>query len=133
MTTGPDIPFAADRLAPAVLVVEGEVLIRMLVAAYLRESGLIVLEAASTDEARALMQSSTAIDVTIIDLESAGSVSGFALAQWIRASHPGARILLSSSVTRLAQQAHGLCADSILRKPYDRQELEQRIRRLLAQ
>src|SRR5215471_263726 len=108
MATTPDTRFAADRPAPAVLVVEGKVLIRMLVAAYLRECGLAVMEAASTDEARTLMQSRTGIDATIIDLESAGSVSGFALAQWIRARHPAVRILLSSSVTRLAQQAHGL-------------------------
>jgi DNA-binding response OmpR family regulator len=133
MNANLDIPFAADKPAPTVLMVEGEVLIRVPVAAYLRECGLTVMEAASTDEARELLHSSTGIGVTIINLESAGSVSGFALAQWMRASRPGMRILLSSSVARLAQQAHRLCEDSIFSKPYDRHELEQRIRRLLAQ
>jgi DNA-binding response OmpR family regulator len=133
MTARLEIPFAAYKPPPAVLVVEADVLIRMSLAAYLRDRGLAVMEAASTDEARALLRASTGIDVTIVDLESAGSVSGFALAQWVRAHHPGTRVLLSSSVARLAQQAHGLCVRSILRKPYDHRDLARHIGRLLAQ
>jgi DNA-binding response OmpR family regulator len=133
MTARLDTPFAADKPAPAVLVLEADVLIRMTVAAYLRNRRLAVMAAASTDEARVLLQSSSSVDVTLIDLESAGSVSGFALAQWIRANHPETRLLLSSSVAKLARQAHGLCARSILPKPYDHHDLERRIRRLLAQ
>lgn len=114
------------------LVVETDVVIRLAVAAYLRECGYTVVEAGSTDEAMALLQSDLEIDVALVDAEAAGAVDGFGLAQWMRAN-VAAKVVLTSGIHRTAKDATCLCEDGpVLRKPYDHQNLERHIRELLA-
>jgi CheY-like chemotaxis protein len=63
-----------------ILVVEDEILIRMAVAAYLRDCGYRVTEAASADEAMVMLRH-LEIDVQVIlsDVEMPGSMDGFQL------------------------------------------------------
>ena len=105
----------------------------MEVAAYLRECGYIVIEASSTDEALGILQSAHRVDVTFIDVQATGNVDGFGLAQWIL-TNSSFKILLTSGVHRTAEDASDLCEHGpMLAKPYDRQNLERHIRRLLAE
>jgi len=124
---------AATR-APVVLVIEGDVLIRMAVSAYLRECGLSVIEAANADEAIEILRAGAAVDVAMIDLGPAGTIDGFTVAQWIRRERNGIRTIMTSGVARTAAEAKRLCEDDgpALIKPYDHGELERRIRALLA-
>jgi CheY-like chemotaxis protein len=124
---------AANR-APVVLVIEGDVLIRMAVSAYLRECGLSVIEAVNADEAIAILQADIEVDVALIDLGPAGTTDGFAVAQWIRRERKAIRTIMTSGVARTAQEAHHLCEEDgpVVAKPYDHGELERRIRQLLA-
>ena len=117
-----------------ILVVEDEVLIRLVIAQYLRDCGYRVIEAAHADEALlVLRKSETEIDVVFTDVEMPGSMDGFALAQWVRSNRPGMEVILAGSVHRAVQAASDLCdQQNNLPKPYDPQSVHDRIRRLLA-
>ena len=105
-----------------VLVADGEVLVRHALADYLRRCGYEVIEAASSDEA-----------LTVLAVTIGGSLSGFALAAWARASRPGLQVLLAGNVEKAADAAAGLCDEGpALARPYDPQLVVDRIKRLLA-
>jgi DNA-binding NtrC family response regulator len=118
---------------PTIVFVEASALMRMAVAAYLRECGYQVIETAGPAEARRLLTGGTAADMALIDLDTDGETDGFGLAQWIRAQRPGIKVLLTSGVQRTAETAGDLCEQGPhLNKPYDHRSLEAQIRRLLA-
>jgi DNA-binding response OmpR family regulator len=115
-----------------VLVVEGDIRVRLAVAAYLRECGYAVIEASNTDEALGVLQSDHRVDVAFIDAQATGKLDGFGFAQWIR-KNASAKVVLTSGVHRTAEDAGDLCEHGpMLAKPYDHRQLEQQIRRLLA-
>ncbi len=120
--------------SPTVLVVEDEVLIRLVIADYLRECGYRVHEAANAAEAIAVLESRMAtIDIVFSDVQMPGDMDGFGLARWIRAHQPGVRVILTSSVERSADIAATLCeAGPLLEKPYEPQGVVDRIRQLIA-
>jgi len=116
------------------LIVEPNVLVRSAVAEYLRECGYTVLEATHSKEAIALLQSSSDIRVVLVDVGSPDVLDGFSLAQWIRRERPQTKVIMSAGIDRTAQTAGDLCeAGPMVRKPYHHQELERRIRQLLAE
>lgn len=117
-----------------VLVVEDEVLVRLVIADYLRECGYRVHEAVNADEAIAILQSpEVSVDVVFSDVEMPGSVDGFGLARWIRANKPGMQVILTSGAERSADIAATLCeAGPLLKKPYPSQDVVDRIRQLRA-
>jgi CheY-like chemotaxis protein len=118
-----------------VLVVEDEVLIRMVISAYLRDCGYKVIEAANADEAiLVLQQEELTIDVVFTDTEMPGSMDGFGLSQWIRAKRQGLEVILVGSPARAADAAGELCESGpTLSKPYEPQVVLDRIKRLLAE
>jgi CheY-like chemotaxis protein len=120
--------------APAtVLVVEDEVLLRLVIAEYLRDCGYRVLEAADAGEAVLVLEEPQfAVDVVFSDIDMPGAMDGFALAQWTRANRPGVEVILTGSVPRAVNAAAQLCEEGTLAKPYDPQLVHDRIRRLLA-
>jgi|SRR5579872_2955899 len=116
-----------------VLVVEDEVLLRLVISEYLRDCGYRVIEAADAEEAvQVLEQSRLDIDVLFTDIELPGTMDGFALAQWTRSNRPGLEVILTGSVPRAVNAAAQLCDDGPLPKPYEPQSVHDRIRRLLA-
>jgi CheY-like chemotaxis protein len=121
------------KIAETVLVVEDEVLIRLVIAEYLRDCGYKVIEAANADEAvLVLQQTERRIDVVFSDVEMPGSMDGFGLAQWVRANRPDIEVILAGSVARAVDAAADLCAGGSVPKPYEPQTVHDRIRRLLA-
>jgi DNA-binding response OmpR family regulator len=115
------------------VLVEVSALMRMAVAAYLRECGYQVIETAGAAEARRLLQSGTIADVALIDIDANREIDGFELAQWLRLQRPDVKVLLSSGVQRTARTAGDLCEQGPhLAQPYDHRDLEAQIRRLLA-
>ncbi|WP_201829889.1 response regulator [Microvirga zambiensis] len=133
-TTSTNIPLRADAPAPTVLVVEDEVLIRLVIADYLRECGYKVHEAVSGEEAIAILQApEVSIDVVFSDVEMPGDMDGFALARWVRANKPGLQVILTSGAERSADIAATLCeAGPLMKKPYASQDVVDRIRQLAA-
>ena len=122
----------ASPAVPTILLVEGSALIRMAVAAYLRECGYQVIETDGPAEARRVVQADGKADIAFIDLDATGDLDGFGLAQWIRAERPDIKVLLTSGVRRIADTAGDLCEQNPhLAKPYDHRDLQAHIHRLL--
>src|SRR5262245_2647867 len=123
----------ADASRQTILVVEDEVLIRMVISEYLRACGHRIIEAASGDEALIVLQHlDTKIDVVFSDIDMPGLMDGFALSQWLRANRPGIDVILTGSIRRAASEAADLCDAGPLPKPYEPQLVMDRIKRLLA-
>ncbi|NBJ11047.1 response regulator [Microvirga arsenatis] len=133
-TTSTHLSAKADAPPLTILVVEDEVLIRFVIADYLRECGYRVHEAVNAEEAIAILESpEVAVDIVFSDVEMPGSMDGFALARWVRAHKSGIQVILTSGVERSADIAATLCeAGPLLKKPYPSQDVVDRIRQLAA-
>ena len=117
----------------SVLVVEDEVLIRRPIVDHLRDCGWRVLEAATADEAKALLLSGATIDVVFSDVQMPGALDGIGFARWIHDHHSEIKVLLTSGVAATTGIPIEVCAQkSIFRKPYDCEAVASRIRVLLA-
>ena len=126
---------AAAVLRETVLVVDDEVLVRMVIAGYLRDCGYRVIEAASAEEARVVIEQDEeeAVKVVLSGVATGGDQGGFALAQWIRRRRLGCQVVLAGSPARAAQAAGDICEQGpMLGKPYEPQLVLDRIRRLMA-
>ena len=121
--------------AHCILVVDSEVLIRMVIAQYLRECGYRVIEGATTDEAVAVLRHpDLIIDVILSDAETPGEIDAFGLAKWVRENKPGMHVILTANPARASDAAADLCESGpLLSKPYEPQALHDRIRRLLGE
>lgn len=129
-----NLPPSTDRTEPPprLLVVEPDILTRTLVAAYLRECGYDVIEAAHGEEALEVLRSSQPIDILFSEVSLPGRQDGFSLAQWVRRERPETRVVLTAGAERTADQAGRLCEHGpLLAKPYEHAELARRIRALL--
>jgi CheY-like chemotaxis protein len=128
-----DLTLASGQSLETVLVVEDEVLVRLVIAEYLRECGYRVHEAADAGEAVAILTSPVAsIDVVFSDVVMPGDMDGFALARWVRTNRPDIKVILASSIERSAEVAGMLCeAGPLVAKPYEPKHVIDRIRQLL--
>ena len=113
-----------------ILVVEPDILVRMVIANYLRDCGYKVLEGASAADVIAVLDSGHRVDAVFSEVRLNGEVDGFELARWVREHHPGVDVILTTSITRAADQAGSLCEDGPLEKPYHPQEILRRIKLL---
>lgn len=126
-------PSQEEDAKPTVLVVDDVILVRLLVADYLRESGFRVAEAGSADEAMRIIGAKIPVDIVFADVNMPGSADGFELAQWVRQNHPNIKVVLGSGVAGTTEKATALRYEGpIVTKPYDRHELERRLREVLA-
>ena len=121
--------------AEAVLVVDDEVLVRMVIAAYLRDCGYRVIEAASPDEARLVIEHDYegAISIVLSGVAMPAQGDGFELAQWIRQRRPDLEVVLAGTPARAADAAGDICQRGpMVAKPYEPQVVLDRIRWLLS-
>ena len=92
--------YVSDEPVPAssatVLVAEDEILVRTVIAAYLRDCGFDVVEAGNADEAVRVLEAGTRVDIVFSDVNMPGRLDGFGLAQWLRRKRPGLKIILTS-------------------------------------
>jgi response regulator RpfG family c-di-GMP phosphodiesterase len=117
-----------------VLVLDGDVLVRMPVVQFLRDCGYRVVEAANTDEAMVILQKTNVpVDVVLSEIDIPGSMNGFGFAQWARSVRPELKILLAGTPERTVRNAAELCeVGPTLKKPYDHKHVLNRIKHLLA-
>jgi CheY-like chemotaxis protein len=114
-----------------IVVVEDEVLVRMAVCDFLRGRGYRVLEASTGEEAQSIFRAGEPIEILFADVELGGGITGFTLAAWIRQNYPTVKILLTSGVTEMAEEAKPLCDGPFFHKPYSPALLADHIKRLL--
>ncbi len=129
---GSSLPDPKEQ-CPAILVVEDEVLIRLVIADYLRECGFKVYEAGTAAEAIEVLESDQAsIDLVFSDIRLPGEMNGFALGQWVRTNRPGLPVVLTSGDSKKSDAAKELCENEpFFAKPYDVQLVVARIRTII--
>jgi CheY-like chemotaxis protein len=140
--TGQGIPFSDNdnrlsdnenrRVAPrsaTVLVVEDNVLVRVAIAAYLRDIGYKVIETATAEEARAAVETRVPISLIFADIDLPEVLSGTDLTDWLRGHAPGVKVILTSS----GFHPHGALetCDSFVPKPYLAEEVAATVKELI--
>jgi len=114
---------------PTVLVVEDEVLLRLMIAEELRYQGIHVLDASNADEALTILGSSLPVHLLFTDIRMPGRIDGIALARLVRAHYPQLKLIMTSS-----NQPDGFVretADVFIAKPYDLHAVVEQAQKLL--
>lgn len=114
-----------------VLVVEDEVLIRLMIADALRSAGFAVIEASNGDEAMRVLQSALPVQLLLTDIRMASKLDGLALAHAARAVRPGLKLIVASSHVS-GDEVAGL-ADAFFSKPYVVNMIINRVKSLLSE
>lgn len=122
-------PKNSNRKQPTILVVEDEVLIRLMVANELRAQGFRVLEAVNADEAFPLLESRVAIDLVFTDVKMPGSMDGIALARLIRERYPALKLVVTSDYSPVWPSRDFV--DAFFGKPYEVARVVTRLKELL--
>ncbi len=114
-----------------ILLVEDEVLVRLVTADHLRSLGHRVLEAADGSEAVRLLAADEAIDLLLTDVGLPGAMNGFAIARHARERRPDLVVVVTSGSELASHPATDLAAGyPYIRKPYDLGALARELRRL---
>lgn len=116
---------------PTVLVVEDEILIRLLVADTLRSQGIYVLEAANAAEALTIIESALPVHVLFTDIRLPGRMDGIGLSKLVRDRRPQIKLIVASS--DLPPGYIRQTADVFIFKPYDLDAMVHQVESLLAQ
>ena len=114
-----------------IMMVEPDVVIRMVIAEHLRDCGYRVIEGVAAPDVWAVLESGRRVDVILADVKLSGNVDGFSLARRIRQTHSDIDVILTSGVAGVAQQTHDLCEEGPMKKPYEPRDVEAKIRILL--
>jgi len=127
-------PASQQPEASIILIIDEDVIARSAVAAYLRQCGYTVIEAARETAATEMLNSPKFdIDIVICATNDMKSAERFEFAQWIREHHPAVRVLIAATVEKTAKLAADICEKGPhLRKPYEHQNLLDWIKRLRA-
>ena len=110
-----------------ILIIEPDILVRMVIAEYLRDCGYKVIEATAGEDVFTLLQADTRIDIVFAEVRLPGRIDGFTLAKQIRESHPAVDVILTTGVPQAADKAGDLCEETPLKKPYHPSEVVRRI------
>jgi two-component system, response regulator PdtaR len=114
--------------APVVLIVENDVLLRLVTASNLRDADFEVIEAANCAEALRVLDR-IPVDVLFSDIDMPGNMDGLALAQWVHRSQADTRIVLTSGAARTPGDVKEYA--SFLPKPYAEKDVERLLRSVL--
>jgi len=118
---------AGEKGAVTIMVVEPEILARIVIADYLRNCGYKVIEATSAEDVFVVLRANGEIHIILASVVLPGEMDGFHLAREIRKSYPQIDVLLTSDAVNAANKASNLCDDGPLEKPYHPQEVTRRI------
>ncbi|MEX0730730.1 MAG: PAS domain S-box protein [Aquisalimonadaceae bacterium] len=137
-TNGEDIyekPLASTVIGgnEHILVVEDDNLVRDHVTGLLRSLGYRITAAASGPDALDVLQQTPDIDLLFTDVVMPGGMNGGQLAELARNTRPGLKVLFTSGYTENAIVHHGRLDRGVhlLGKPYRRQELAAKVRKVL--
>ncbi len=118
----------------AVLIVDDEPTIRMLVAEVLEDLGYGAIEAANGAGGLRVLQSSARVDLLITDVGLPGGMNGRQLADAARQGRPGLKVLFITGYAENAAVGNGHLAAGmhVLTKPFAMETLATRIRGILS-
>ena len=89
--------------APAVLVVEDEMMLRMRAVDIVEDAGFTPLEAVNADDALAILEARSDIELLFTDIQMPGSMDGLKLAYAVRERWPSIKIILVSGQLKLSK------------------------------
>jgi DNA-binding response OmpR family regulator len=121
----------ASKEPLTIIVIEPDVLIRMAIAQFLRECGYRVIEGTDARDVWTVLDSGAQVDIVLADVRLAGEADGFSLARKLRQTHARIDVILTSSVTGVAEKSTELCDEGPIGKPYRPQDVLARIHLLL--
>ena len=97
------MPVATESTAvPNVLVVEDEMVLRMRAVDIVEDAGFTPVEAVNADEAIAILESRSDIDLLFTDIQMPGSMDGLKLAHAVHDRWPAIKIILVSGQVNLS-------------------------------
>lgn len=103
----------------AVLLVEDEALIRMMLAVEFEDEGFEVHEASSADEAVTLLEAGLQVAAVITDVRMPGRMDGIGLTAWLADHRPGLPVvIISGFVTPSEIAGLNTAVAAVLPKPY---------------
>jgi two-component system, response regulator PdtaR len=116
---------------PVILVVEDELLVRIVQVDILREAGFRVAEAQDADEAFDMLRRRPEIAAVLTDVDMPGSLNGFEFARLVKQGWPEVGVLTISGKTHPASGdlPQGV---AFVQKPIGNQALVERVRELVA-
>jgi DNA-binding response OmpR family regulator len=115
-----------------IIVVEPDVLVRLVIAKFLRECGYRVIEGTEAGDVWAAIDSGLKVDIVFTEVRLAGKTDGFSLASVLRQKHPEIDVILTSTPDSAGEKSKQLCEDGPIGKPYHSEDVTARIRQLLA-
>ena len=131
---GPVHAPVAARGHERILVVEDDPLVQGYVIAQLGSLGYRTLTASDGAAALALVDQGASFDLLFTDIIMPGGMNGRELAEAVRLRRPGVRVLYTSGYTdnTIVHEGHLDPGVALLRKPYRKADLSQKIREMLA-
>jgi DNA-binding response OmpR family regulator len=114
-----------------IMMVEPDVVIRMVISEHLRDCGYRVIEGVAAQDVWTVLESGRRIDLVLADVKLAGEEDGFSLSRRIRQTRSDIDVILTSGISGAAQEAHDLCEEGPIKKPYEARDIESRIKILL--
>ena len=111
----------APRTEIVVLIVEDELLVRYEVAQQLRAVGYEVVESSTAEDAIARLQAGPRIDVVFTDIQLAGQLTGWDVAEQFRAANPDLLIIYASG--NAADRSRRVPGSLFFNKPYRAAEI----------
>ena len=114
-------------IAPAVLIVEDEPLVRLCAVETVEAAGFTVIEAANADEAIRILENRRDIRVVFTDIHMPGSMDGLKLAHAVRNRWPPIKIIVTSGRERIAE-GELPAGGRFFAKPYDPVQIQDTLR-----
>lgn len=121
---------ATPQTKTTVLIVEDDVLLRMDAMQMIGEAGFEVVEAATADQAIAILEARLDIHVVFTDIDMPGSMNGIRLAEAVRGRWPPIKIIATSGHFRLGS-GDLPAGGRFIAKPYSFRFVAQTIRELI--
>ena len=118
-----------DPARKCILIVEDELLIRLMLSDGLRDEGYHVIEACNADEAQTILLTLVP-DMLISDVRMPGSIDGMGLLKIVRDEFPSLPVIITSGhLDPMQAQTEG--ATQFFRKPYSMEHVVQSVRAAL--
>ena len=115
-----------DPARKCILIVEDELLIRLMLGEGLRDEGYHVIEACNADEAQTILLTLVP-DMLISDVRMPGSMDGIALLRIVRNEFPSLPVIITSGhLEYMPAQPEG--ATKFFHKPYSMEQVVQYVR-----
>jgi PAS domain S-box-containing protein len=130
----PEPPRAADSgHGEAVLVIDDEPTVRMLMVEVLEEAGYVVMEAADGPAGLKILRSDARIDLLVTDVGLPGGMNGRQVADAARAKRPDLKVLFVTGYAENAAVGNGLleAGMQVIAKPFATAALENKVRAMI--